>query len=570
MKKYSCFLVLFSLLSHLLFSQQKEENTYREIRKGYEKMAIDDIDAMPQVRHYIQKAIKEKNFRKLIQGYRDARQFDLQNKMKYADSAIQVSLKHGSSDDISKDYLSKGIIYYFYQKKYKLALDEYLKAYKYSKGSEDQYNNYKVIYHLGIVKAHLGYYDEALEHFKECLTFYSSDHAENLHANEKFNYKRAYLNSLHQTTVINRYLKNFEKSDSLSKIGYEMTKNNKDFSLENSYFLKCMGIVEFQNKDYEKSERSLNEALPILLKRKDFAWSSVVYYYLGKINEAQNDSDHAILNYREIDSIFHKHQVILPEVVTSYSYLIGYYKNKDIQKQLYYTNQLLRADSLLTKDFSYLSSTLHKDYDRRTLIDEKEQILRSGNKKIMIAQILIFSGFIIIIFFTVRFFRDRKIKRKYETLQKRIADGTYYLKDVVKDIVEEDPEGYLRKTSISPQMTLEIRDKLKKFEDELQFKKKGLTQKSIAVKLGTNSHYLSVYINENKGMNFNKYMAELRINYITNLLNTNHKFLNYTIEALAEECGIAARQNFSNLFFEINGIRPTDYIKNRKKELGLS
>ncbi|WP_228465980.1 helix-turn-helix domain-containing protein [Chryseobacterium balustinum] len=451
-----------------------------------------------------------------------------------------------------------------------MALDEYLKAYKYSKGSEDQYNNYKVIYHLGIVKAHLGYYDEALEHFKECLTFYSSDHAENLHANEKFNYKRAYLNSLHQTTVINRYLKNFEKSDSLSKIGYEMTKNNKDFSLENSYFLKCMGIVEFQNKDYEKSERSLNEALPILLKRKDFAWSSVVYYYLGKINEAQNDSDHAILNYCEIDSIFTKHQVILPEVVTSYSYLIGYYKNKNVQKQLYYTNQLLRADSLLTKDFSYLSSTLHKDYDRRTLIDEKEQILRSGNKKIMIAQILIFSGSIIIIFFTVRFFRDRKIKRKYETLQKRIADGTYNLKDVVKDIVEEDTEGYLRKTSISPEMTLEIRDKLMKFEDELQFKKKGLTQKSIAVKLGTNSHYLSVYINENKGMNFNKYMAELRINYITNLLNTNNKFLNYTIEALAEECGIAARQNFSNLFFEINGIRPTDYIKNRKKELGLS
>lgn len=533
-------------------------------------MAIDDIDAMPQVRNYIQKAKKEKNFRKLIQGYRDARQFDLQNKMKYADSAIKVSLKHGTSDDISKDYLSKGIIYYFYQKKYKLALDEYLRAYKYSKGSEDQYNNYKVIYHLGIVKAHLGYYDEALEHFQECLTFYSSDHAENLHANEKFNYKRAYLNSLHQTTVTNRYLKNFEKSDSLSKIGYEMTKNNKDFSLENSYFLKCMGIAEFQNKDYVKSERYLNEALPILLKRKDFAWSSVVYYYLGKINEAQNDTDHAVLNYREIDSIFHKHQVILPEVVTSYSYLISYYKNRNVQKQLYYTNQLLRADSLLTKDFSYLSSTLYKDYDRRSLIDEKEQILRSGNKKIMIAQILILSGFIIIIFFTVRFFRDRKIKRNYETLQKRIADGTYYLKDVVNDTVEENTEGYLRKTSISPEMTLEIRDKLKKFEDELQFKKKGLTQKSIAVKLGTNSHYLSVYINENKGMNFNKYMAELRINYITNLLNTNNKYLNYTIEALAEECGIAARQNFSNLFFEINGIRPTDYIKNRKKELGLS
>jgi len=79
-----------------------------------------------------------------------------------------------------------------------------------------------------------------------------------------------------------------------------------------------------------------------------------------------------------------------------------------------------------------------------------------------------------------------------------------------------------------------------------------------------------VYINENKGMNFNKYMAELRINYITTLLNTNNKYLNYTIEALAEECGIAARQNFSKLFFEINGIRPTDYIKKRKQELKIS
>ncbi|WP_435522763.1 helix-turn-helix domain-containing protein [Chryseobacterium indoltheticum] len=123
----------------------------------------------------------------------------------------------------------------------------------------------------------------------------------------------------------------------------------------------------------------------------------------------------------------------------------------------------------------------------------------------------------------------------------------------------------LRKTSLSLELTNDLLEKLKIFEETLYFTKKGLTQKSVATKLGTNSHYLSILINENKGVNFTRYMAELRINHITNLLNTDRKYLLYTIEALAEECGIAARQNFSALFYEINGIRPKDYIKKEKK-----
>lgn len=567
MKKFYYFLVLFSAFSHFLFSQKKDERTYSEIRKPYEKMTIDDINAMPSVKLYIQKAKNEKNFSKLIQGYRDGRQFDYKNKMKYADSALAVSLQHGTQDDISKEYLSKGIIYYFYQKKYKLALNEYLKAYSYLKGSKDQYHYYKVLYHLGIVKGHLGYYDEAMNHFFECTSFYRSKLDESHHENEKFNYEKAYLNCLHQLTVLNRYLNNFDKSDSLSMLGYRLTVDNSDFALEKSYFLKCIGISRYHKKDYNGARNQLQESLPTILKRNDFAWASVVYYYLGKTYEAQNDIDHAVGCYEKIDSIFTKHDFILPEVYKSYHYLIDNYKNEDVNKQLYYTNQLLKADSLISKDFPYLSSKLHRDFDRKALIDAKEEIEKSSNKKIVLAQILIVSGSVVLGFMAVRHRKDQKIKKQYNLLQKRIAEGTYNMNDIVQ---EDQTEFPLRKTSLTPEMTNEIKEKLKRFEQEEQFRKKGITQKSIALKLGTNSHYLSVYINEQKGMNFNRYMAELRINYITNLLNTNSKYLNYTTEALAEECGIAARQNFSNLFFDINGIRPTDYIKNRKKELGIS
>jgi AraC-like DNA-binding protein len=567
MKKLNYFLVLLSAYSQLLFSQQKELRTFREIRDHYEKMTIDDVRAMPFVKAYIQKAKSENNIPKLIQGYRDGRQFDYHNKMSYADSALTVSIKQGTKDDISKDYLSKGIIYYFYQKKYKLALNQYMKAYDYSKGSKDKYQHYKVIYHLGIVKEHLGYYDEALEYFQDCAEFYDPSKHKKMHENLQFNYKKAYLNSLHQMTVINRYLKNFSNSDSLSQLGYQLTAGDQDFTLENSYFLKCIGISKFLKKDYTGAESDLEKALPNISKRNDFAWVSVIYYYLGKIAEAQKEEKDALRYYSEIDSIFVKEEFILPEVYRSYNYLIDYYKDKDLNNQLYYTNQLLKADSLITKDYPYLSGKLHKDYDRRTLIEQKDDIEKASRRKMRIAQVLILSSSLTLTFFIIRYGKDRKIKKQYDLLQKKISEGTYN----VNDLINEEPEEYsLRKTFLTPEVTLEIAEKLDKFEKELQFTKKGITQNSIAGKLNTNAHYLSVYINENKRMNFNRYIAELRIKYITNLLNSNTKYLHYTIEALAEECGIAARQNFSNLFFDINGIRPVDYIKNRKKELGIS
>ncbi|RKE86683.1 helix-turn-helix domain-containing protein [Epilithonimonas arachidiradicis] len=566
MKKLNYFLVLLSAFSQLLSAQQKIESTFREIRGHYEKMTIDDITAMPNVKLYIEKAKAEHNIPKLLQGYRDGRQFDLKNKIKYADSALMLSLKHGTKDDISKDFLSKGIIYYFYHKKYKQALNQYLKAYEYSKGSKDEYHKYKVIYHLGIVKEHLGYYDEALEHFEDCAAFYSSQDYQKLHENLQFNYKKAYFNSLHQLTVINRYLKNFSKSDSLSLLGYRLTKNNPDFILENSYFLKCIGICEFLKKDYTSAKADLETALPNIIRRNDFAWASVIYYYLAKIAEFENNENKAIAYYSEVDSIFQREDFILPEVFKSYNYLIDYYQGKNLSKELYYTKQLLEADSLMTKDYPYLSAKLHKDYDRKSLIEQRDDIEKASLRKIRLAQVLILSGTLVLSFFVIRYVKDRKIKKQYDLLQKRMAEGTYEK----RDIVTEEPEDYaIRKTFLSPEVTVEIKQKLEKFERELQFTKKGITQNSIAGKLNTNAHYLSVYINENKGMNFTKYIAQLRIQYITHLLNTNNKYLHYTVEALAEECGIAARQNFSKLFFEINGIRPTDYIKKRKQELGI-
>ena len=99
------------------------------LRAAYAEMTVDDVRAMPYVTKVIEKAKGENATTVLLEGYREARQFDLPHKLAYADSALMASLRYGTADDISKDYLSKGIVYYFYQKKYRFALYHYCLLY---------------------------------------------------------------------------------------------------------------------------------------------------------------------------------------------------------------------------------------------------------------------------------------------------------------------------------------------------------------------------------------------------------------------------------------------------------
>lgn len=566
MVKVRYILLLFSVVSQIALSQVLK-GSYSDIRKSYEKKDIDDQTAMPSVKSYIQKAKSDANYRNLIQGYRDGRQFDLDNKMLYADSALNTSMRYGTPDDVSKDYLSKGIIYYYYHKNYRKALNEYIQAYKYSRETTDQYQKYKVLYHMGIVRSHLGLYDEALVHFKDCLAFYEQKINTGLHENEAYNYRKAYYNTLHQITVIYQYKKNYEVSDSLSRLGYKLTYNNKDFALENSYFLKCEGISNYYHRDYADARNQLMRSLPMLINQNDFSWVTVVYYYLGKVERAHHDSDRAVRYFEKVDSIFNKQQFLNPGAFPSYTYLIEYYRNKqNIKKQLYYTNQFLKADSLITRDYPYLAETLHKEYDRRRLMDEKLSLEKSGNRKVIAGRVMLIIAVVIMLLYIYRYRKEKKIRKKYEQLQEKLEDPDAETINFVDTIANEK----FRKTALSNKKSDEIKTKLEKFEKEFLFLRKSLTEKTAADLLETNSHYLSVYINENMGMNFNRYVAMLRIKYITQQLNTNPQYLNYSVEALSQECGIAARQNFSDLFFEINRIRPRDFIKNRRKDLGLS
>ncbi|WP_230862163.1 AraC family transcriptional regulator [Elizabethkingia meningoseptica] len=536
--------------------------------KNYENLEENNEKALSYVHAYIAKAKKEKNYNKLVQGYEDAVYYSATNKKKliYADSSIIAAKESQNNDLISRSYLGKGIIYYYNLKNYKSALDEYLKAYEYSKKGYTSYQKYKIIYHLGVVKNYLGYYNDALGLFNECIDYFEPKTSGNYHPNEIFNNSKGYLNSLHLAAVCYNHLGDYKTADSLTNKGLNFINNDtiNEFAQEKSYLLKNKGISEYQKGEFAKAIQTFNEAIPVLEKNNDFAWASVSDFYIGKSYLGQKQETEAMKQFKKVDSIFQKHNFILPELRENYELLINYYrKHEDPKQELYYTKVLLKADGVLTRDFTYLSSRIHREYDTQNLMDIQTR-LESQNKWGLGMIILLCVIVSVLVYNVWKYYQnEKKIRLKYKALEENLQ---HHLENAVPAVPYENISSQ-SKSTMSEDVYKDLQEKLENFEKEKQFIEKGITLNKLAVSFDTNSTYLSQFINETKGINFNKYLGILRINYITQLMYEKEKYLNYTIQSLSEECGIASRQNFSDLFQEINGLRPTDFVKKRKKDL---
>jgi AraC-like DNA-binding protein len=556
-------LLIFCTISLQYFFSQEIYSDYYELRKKYEDLEENDIKAFTYIRPYISKAKKEKNYEKLVQGYKDAVFYALldEEKLKYTDSMVWAANLSRDKDLMIVAHIDKGVIYYYNYKKFQLALNEYLEAYEYSKNTRNEYLKYQNLYHIGVVKSYLGYYDEAADLFGKCLLYYREKSTSDIHPNLIYNNKKGYLNSLHQLIICYRHLGKYKEMDAAIKKGLTEAGSSKDYAQEKGYFLLSKGISEYREKQYEKALSDLNSSLLSIRNSRDFARLSVNYFFIGKSYLGMNDDQKSVVYFRKIDSIFNKHQFILPELRENYEILINYSKkNKDQDKQLYYTGQLLKADSIMSKDFSYLSPKIHKDYDTKTLLEEKNKLQKINYLVTVIIILLVIWAIGLIMLFTKKQKKAKEIKQKYILLEEKFVKDQN-ISEVPNNTIEE------KRVNLHEGKVEELLRKLQTFENKKGFTQKGLTISKLAAQLGTNSSYLSQVINEYKGGNFNKYLSQLRINYITNLLFEDRKYLKYNIETLAKECGIASRQNFSDLFYEINGIRPTDFIKKRIQEI---
>lgn len=517
------------------------------------------------IQAWLSKAKSNNDFRQLIDVYKTLLyKADKKFWVQYADSMLIAAKKTSNNALIGSSYLTKATVYYGRNEQIK-ALDNFLYADKYISKTDDQYLIFKVKYGIAQTKYYLGFYDEAISLFRECIDYFKEEN------------DRAYLNSLHSLGLCYNHIGNYEWCTITNQMGIDEGRRLDNLEME-PYFIHSEGVNLYGKHRYNESIKGLNKALPDIIKCKDFANKSVAYFYIGKSYWSLKQQEKAITYFKKVDETFQREGYIRPDLREGYELLIDYYKNQnDTKSQLYYINQLLKVDKVLGQNYKYLLQKIVKEYDTKELLKSKQDIEKAMSFRTGIGFSIIMVLIAIIILLINRHFKN---KRLFEEIMKRDTSKPTNNENsnsqrIIGETIESNNDnlgsaensGKQHTQEISLDIEMGIVKKLEKFEQTKKYLEKDMTLSKMASLLNTNTKYVTKIIAKHRGKGTIDYITDLKIDYIIEILKTENKYRNYTNKALGEEAGFGSTQNFTKSFKERNGISPTYFIYKLKKSI---
>lgn len=497
---------------------------------------------------FLNKAKSEHNWEELSNAYKNYVHY-LPNELKllYADSMVWAAKKSYDNEIIGSAYLSKGVAYYG-QKRLKEAMDTYLIADQYIVKTNDEYLLYKTKYQIAQIKFYLGYYNEAISLFQQCIDYFRDNDI------------RGYLNSMHSLGACYNMLGNHGMCTEINKKGITEGRESGNQDME-SYFIQSEGINQCLIHNYTVGLDKIQSALPGIRANKDFSNEMVSYFYIGKSYWGLNNKEKALSYFKKVDNGFSEHDYIRPDLRQAYEFMISYYKDKQIFKaQLHYVERLLEVDKKLHLTYTYLQGKIRKEYETKDLLKEQQKLRSSLNHQkyndhISISVITIL--FLFIVFGIIRFFKSKnESRKKYEELLQKIEET-----DKTKTDKADDSDFAMSRDAEAAVLLA-----LHKFEKSKKFLEKDLNLTKLASYFNTNTKYLSLIISRHRNKKFNLYINSLKIDYIAKRLRNEKMLQNYTHEALAEEAGFSTTRRFVNAFVSSTGITPKYFIEELKKE----
>jgi len=497
---------------------------------------------------FLKNAKSDKDWGLILTGYKNYADHAQKHELAiaYADSMVYAGLQSRNTKLIGSAYLSRGIAYYAL-KKHEMALENYLLASPYIWQSNDDYLKYKLKYNVAHVKYYLGNNDEAITLFSSCLDFFKANNA------------RAYLNTLHALGLCHTKAGNYAKSEALAALGLQEAGRFDEHSMD-AYFRHLKGQNDYFSRNYASAIRELKGSMPAIEDNSDYANAAVAHFYIGKSYWALKKFREGLPHLHKVAEAFEQREYIRPDLRENFELLIEYYKNRDnSQKVLFYVDRLLKADSILIKTHDNLYDSLHKNYDTRELLQEKQHIQKQlsaelfNRKALMVGACLLFLTICLLLIFYER--NRRKQNKLYRNLLENKKAHPKTLHNVAKElgIAQDTVEKILRN--------------LEKWESSEKFLGVEITQTTLAVHLNTNTRYLSEIILAYRGKKFNEYINDLKVDYVVEQLRSDKLKRMYTHDALAQEAGFSTTKRFVQAFKARTGLSPNFFSAKIRKEL---
>ncbi|MDY8136193.1 AraC family transcriptional regulator [Aquimarina sp. 2201CG5-10] len=529
------------------------KESYKEVQEALEKVIQTDQDlGQKYFQIYLERGIRENDDHiQFISNY-------YLGDIAYTKGNYILAIRYGKTmlelAEKQKNDLNKVTAHnlignsYFEIRYYENALKEYLNAYKIVENNNFIDHKFQLLTNISNSKTKIGLYEESLASYEEIINLL--DKKENKTID---NYYGTYLSSILGAGVCNFKLKNYDKAIEYYSKGYKLS-NELEVTIYKVVFNMTIGEAYTEKTMYDQALSYLNKAEE-LINRKHKIFDPYFYtlnYHLATVffkkGEYKKALDYLNKNFISIDSKENEKQI---EKITDMYDLAQRCSEKlgDVNQQIYFGNAYKRIIDLRHKDDIQTRDQLY-DYNLITL-EEKNKDLLSQNSVYIIGLITALLLIIVLLFYHNR--KQYQNKLAFKELQNKIEEP------INKPIITA------KKEFVTDKKVREIFDQLKTLESTNFFLAQDCNLYTTAKKINTNTTYLSKIMNEYREQSFNDYINELRIKHCCQQLNTNQKFLSYTIKAIAGELGYKSVNTFASAFKKHTGLTHSYYIKQIQK-----
>ena len=548
---------------------QSYEQLFYKFYKNIKDSVLHDLYGLA----YIEKARNEKDTLNLTRGYYLITLEEWDSHYHFNDSLIKYSIYTNQNYFLWHGYYGKAN-YLFKKSYFEEALTNHINAFKLAKSEKDKELEDISIVSLGLLRQRIGKHDEALNDFRLSVDY----------MREKIKGKdlgsideETGISFLHSITLYANSFRLNQNLDSAEALNKEVQKyaNLKGADKYINMTRLNSAEVHFDRREYKSAIDSTELALGGFFIFNDLKSVATCYYIQGMSKLSIGMVDGGIADLIRMDSISNILGDLYPPSRPGYETLIAYFKNQNSKsKQLYYIEQLLRFDSIVHNDYTYISEGFTNELLKPKLLKEKKELtsmLIKSNRKFNTWSTVGLILFSIVFFELLR--RRRIIKKKnleYDKLQ------LYYQKKfdakvknaIGSKIVNENDEYYPKEKKdigIAEEVVKDILNSLEIFERKKQFINSNITATSLAKNFGTNANYLGRIINFYHKKSFRTYLNDIRIDLVLYKLRNERGFKNYSILAMANEVGFKNSEPFSKAFKSKIGVYPSNFVAELKE-----